>query len=98
VTRLEPCALCLAPSQLQNSHIIPEFLYDPMYDAIHRFHVYSVEGKVERRLAQQGLREPMLCKNCETQIGVYERYVSLLLRGDTAASSNTFNNLVVVSP
>src|SRR3546814_5603951 len=33
------CALCLLPKPLQDSHIIPEFLYGVMYDDKHRYNV-----------------------------------------------------------
>ncbi len=92
------CALCLEEAELQNSHIIPEFLYEPLYDAKHRFHIYNIEGDTDRKFAQKGLREELLCKPCELQIGKYERYVSLLFRGDINAKAQTYNLLVVVSP
>ena len=92
------CALCCEPAELQDSHVIPEFLYEPLYDAIHRFQVYQVSGEVQRKFNQKGLREKMLCSGCEQQIAKYERYVSLLFEGRTSAAARAINDVVVVSP
>ena len=94
------CALCLSAADLQNSHIIPEFAYQAMYDAAHRFHTYQVDDEVRRRFEQKGLREPLLCRSCEGILATYERYVSLLFRGDLSANTvvSESGKLVVVSP
>lgn len=75
------CALCLAEKELRKSHVIPEFMYESLYDDIHRFHVLSRDPNKLNSMQQKGLREPLLCGNCEQQFSLYERYVSLLFRG-----------------
>ncbi len=52
------CRLCKNDKPLQNSHVIPEFLYGPSYDAKHRIGVVRV-GLPGRRLRQKGIREPL---------------------------------------
>jgi len=61
----EKCALCLKKAKLCKSHIIPEFLYKPMYDKNSRFiEVVDVDkGKVAR--GQKGYWEHLLCASCE---------------------------------
>lgn len=75
------CALCRADSSLRNSHIIPEFLYDTLYDDQHRLHQLSTKPDTKNRLLQKGIREPLLCEGCEQRLSVTERYVSLVLNG-----------------
>ena len=75
------CALCRNDSPLQNSHIIPEFLYDTLYDDKHRLHQLSTNPDSKNRMLQKGLREPLLCGGCEQRLSVLERYVSLVLNG-----------------
>lgn len=75
------CALCQLDKPLLNSHIVPEFLYKELYDAIHRFHRISTNPDTENRLLQKGVREPLLCEGCEQHLSVYERYASQMLFG-----------------
>jgi hypothetical protein len=68
------CKLCLQPGEVIYSHIISDFLYRPLYDENHRFHVLSGEVNVEYDRPQQGLREYLLCEECDNVlIGSYER-------------------------
>lgn len=76
----KPCALCLKPAELRNSHIIPEFLYESMYDDKHRFHVIDVNERYSE-LEQKGYREPLLCQACETRLSVWEGYARSLFAG-----------------
>ena len=75
------CRLCKNERELKNSHIIPEFVYKPLYDDKHRFEILSnleIKGPAK---SQKGIREYLLCKECENALSKYERYVSLLLSG-----------------
>jgi hypothetical protein len=67
------CRLCLKDAPLQNSHIIPEFHYNPLYDSKHRFFVLSTE-KGRRPTEQKGFRERLLCQKCETLLSRWESY------------------------
>jgi len=75
------CALCLQESELQRSHVIPEFLYRSLYDDKHRLQVLSTLGDRGNWLEQKGLREPLLCSPCEQKLSGWERYASLVLQG-----------------
>ncbi len=90
------CALCLLDKDLRDSHIIPEFMYKSLYDEIHRFHALSNDASERNRKPQKGIREKLLCDNCEQQLGRYERYVSLLLGGSLNLEYVTHGPLVVV--
>lgn len=72
------CRLCLKRRKLCNSHIFPEFFYEPMYDAKHRIH--SVPANPEERIQweQKGLREYLLCIECDNQLSRYEVYAKPL--------------------
>jgi hypothetical protein len=75
------CKLCQKDSPLQNSHIIPEFVYRQLYDEKHRMHVLSSHEKSPRPYEQKGLREKLLCRNCEARFSEYERYASTAFDG-----------------
>ncbi len=47
---------------VQNSHIVSEFLYGPLHDRIHRFHVVPADAAERETRLQKGLREHLLCK------------------------------------
>jgi len=75
------CALCQNDRELQNPHIISEFIYEPLYDDIHRYHVLSILERAPRPIEQKGLREDMLCQVCETHISKAEDYAKRVLFG-----------------
>jgi hypothetical protein len=68
------CALCQSNSPLQDSHIIPEFLYEELYDKIHRFHIVPFDASKPERFRQQGIYEKLLCEVCEQKFSVWEKY------------------------
>lgn len=67
------CKLCLEDHDLRRSHIIPEFLFRPLYDEKHRALTFrpDVTGK---RVIQKGIRERLLCAKCESHLGKLESY------------------------
>ncbi len=76
---LEQCRLCLREKPLADSHIIPEFLYKPLYDEAHRMHFFRGNEPAKDRLIQKGIREPLLCNgkdSCEQHISRWERYAA----------------------
>lgn len=77
------CKLCLQKAELQNSHVISEFLYKPTYDDKGRaIDANTSTNKV--RYAQKGLRERLLCSACETHLNVVETYFANVWYGKTA--------------
>lgn len=74
------CALCLDEKELCDSHILPEFFYDPMYDEGHAYEVVSggIDNTFDR---QKGLWEHLLCVECEGRIGDWEDYAKPFLYG-----------------
>lgn len=66
-----PCKLCGRTEELRRSHIISEFLYEPLYDAKHRAVAKDpTTGKEET--IQKGVRENLLCGKCEGNLGKFE--------------------------
>jgi hypothetical protein len=61
------CKLCGNDSELQKSHIIPEFFYKDSYDQKGRAHRFlsSDNSPKTNVYEQKGLREKLLCKTCE---------------------------------
>ena len=74
------CRLCGKPNELCRSHIIPEFMYDPLYDEKHRFFIVNTDSDSERR-SQQGLNEKLLCRACEQKFCRYEKYAAEAMTG-----------------
>lgn len=72
------CKLCLEEQELKQSHIIPEFMYEcsGLYDDKHRFVIArrTEEGMQEFEIRQKGLKERLLCGECEDRISKWERY------------------------
>jgi len=91
------CALCRRASPLRRSHILPEFLYATVYDNIHRLQVLSTIPERGNWREQKGLREALLCDECEQRFSVWERYASLLLKGGVKVSVKREHNLVMLS-
>ncbi|HKZ87221.1 MAG TPA: hypothetical protein VJ793_26650 [Anaerolineae bacterium] len=63
---------------LRKSHIIPEFLYKRVYRDGPRQAAIVGEGKDFPEIIQKGLREPLLCDECEGKIQKYEDYFAKL--------------------
>lgn len=72
------CKLCLKERELKDSHIIPEFIYEcsGLYDGKQRFTIVkrTDEGMGELELRQKGLKEKLLCGDCENRISKWEGY------------------------
>ena len=75
------CLLCQREATLRASHIVPEFFYRPMYDDKHRFLTVSSDPERKDRMSQKGLRESLLCDECEGRLARWEKYFSELLNG-----------------
>lgn len=67
------CKLCGRAEKLCQSHVIPEFVFKPIYDEKHRMRELTDRRKNTRAL-QKGLREPLLCEGCEQHINTWKRY------------------------
>lgn len=91
-----PCALCKCDRELRDSHVIPEFIYTPLYDDKHRFHVLS-SGERPHGYGQKGIRERLLCDDCEEQFSKHEKYVSEVLTGRIRVNSKREGKLVHIS-
>ena len=70
------CKLCKNIAEIRKSHIIPNFIYRPLYDKdIHRFHSFSSHNKLKPKYLQKGIWEKLLCDDCEQKLGQYEKYM-----------------------
>ncbi|RTR31659.1 hypothetical protein [Shewanella atlantica] len=73
------CKLCGKERPLRQSHIIPEFAFSPLYDEKHRFNEISLDVKRRNRFKQKGVRERLLCGQCEQFFSKYEQYASTVI-------------------
>jgi hypothetical protein len=75
------CKLCLKVTILNKSHIIPEFMYNKVYNnspkRFYSLHINLSNNPVSRKkIEQKGIREYLLCNDCESQLSKYEKYFS----------------------
>jgi len=59
------CKLCHSEEKLQNSHVISEFLFKPLYNDENKFMGVTGVGNKGWRPLQKGLREKLFCTGCE---------------------------------
>lgn len=81
--RLALCGLCGRRRDLCNSHILPEFFYKPAYDAPplpRRVSVVSSDVEQATKHLQKGVREHLLCEECEALLSRHERVVANQIR------------------
>ena len=79
------CALCYEERPLRKSHVIPEFMFGPLYDEKHRFYGISNTPTKPNQIFQKGPREKLLCDSCEQQVSRYESYASAVFFGNAAS-------------
>lgn len=92
--KIGSCKLCKNERELKNSHIIPEFMYTPLYDKKHRFDMLSNHETLRTKNLQKGIREYLLCEQCEVVLSKYERYVSQILSGQNHIAHQRNGGLV----
>jgi hypothetical protein len=67
------CALCRSVEPLRDSHILPEFVYRPSYDATHTaVELDTRRGRRGKR--QKGFSERLFCTACEGKFSRWETY------------------------
>jgi hypothetical protein len=69
---------------LRKSHVIPEFMFRPLYDEKHRFWRISNIPTKQNRIFQKGPREKLLCEQCEQRLSRHESYASDVFFGNAA--------------
>lgn len=81
----DTCRLCLAKKPLQQSHILPEFFWKDVYEKLPNGGrrvpktVYEANAVPELTHYQRGLREELLCWDCEQKLGRWESYTKRML-------------------
>lgn len=89
------CRLCQQDKPLQNSHVVPEFFYKPSYDE-KKHRIYArISGKLAHMPPlQKGLREPLLCWDCEQKLSPYEKYNREILYGGIEITGSRKRNRI----
>ncbi len=90
------CHLCLQEKDLKNSHIIPEFFYKPLYDGLHRFTVLSTSQEKKTKYRQKGMREKLLCYDCEQFLSSIEDYVKRVFFGGVKIRISNEKNFIII--
>lgn len=91
------CRLCGASETLLKSHIIPEFIYRPMYDEKHRFFVLDAVKRWRAKPLQKGLMERILCHGCEQLLSEFEKYAAEVMSGNSSAKLQQYHDRVCIS-
>ncbi|MBE9207372.1 hypothetical protein IQ244_12730 [Nostoc sp. LEGE 06077] len=68
------CKLCLKNTDLRESHIIPETFYEEIYDNLHRMVFLSLKD-TKLKFIQTGIKEKLLCHNCEQRFSRWENFL-----------------------
>jgi hypothetical protein len=78
--RNRTCRLCGESSQLEYSHILPEFIYQALYDSDHEFVEVATEGRYIKSILDKGVREHLLCRSCENRFSKLEDHAARVHR------------------
>ena len=74
------CRLCLRKKELRHSHIFPEFFYGPVYDEKHSLISAQYHPDPRFRIIEKGIREYLLCEDCEAKLNRFETPSADVLR------------------
>ena len=99
------CALCLLVKPLQKSHIIPDFMLKEVEEGIPKGksgqkqpHIRTFDFKTLQEISchqketaykKEGLKECLLCLDCEQRLGGGEKYVRRVLYGSKPIKEHT---------
>lgn len=91
------CKLCQQEMELRQSHILPEFLYQNLYDPQpKRFYTLTVNldnaEDSKKKIEQKGIREPLFCDTCEGLLSKYENYAA-----ETIYAKNNGNKAYIIN-
>lgn len=67
---LQPCRLCGTPSELQESHVVPAFVYKWLKETSATGYIRF--GQNPNKRVQDGYKEYWLCRECEKRLNVWE--------------------------
>ena len=85
------CALCKNYAELQDSHIVPKFIIRAAGLLKRKFNLICLSHKEQSDYnMQDGIKEPLLCWNCEQKLGKWEFYARQAIYG----KGNPFTNIV----
>lgn len=83
------CKLCKKELlSLEQSHIIPEWMYKPIYSEKHKFIEINSKNFKQLKPEQKGYREELLCKSCEGKLSKWEAKAKKDLEDITNKTSN----------
>ncbi|TAM45644.1 MAG: hypothetical protein EPN53_14620 [Acidobacteria bacterium] len=78
------CPLCReekTPTEFRDSHIIPEFLYEELYDKQHSLMAVATAMPALPQRRHKGIyQKDFLCADCEGQLGKHEDYLAKRLK------------------
>lgn len=91
------CRLCSTNERLCESHIVSEFFFKQLYDETHRYFAMSNSRGERIHLLQKGLREELLCPDCESRISSYESHACAVLYGGAEITVEKLGNTLRIA-
>jgi len=76
------CELCRQTKKLCRSHILPDFLYSEVYDESGKKMIVRSAIDHSEKFRQSGYWEWLLCGECESRTGEWDRYAANVLKGN----------------
>jgi hypothetical protein len=75
------CKLCLQDKPLIKAHIIPDFMYQELYDPEHK--IFKISGDIGhiKKISTGEYDDTILCEECDNKIGKFETYASKVFYG-----------------
>ena len=86
------CKLCLKERELRQSHVVPEFMYQNIYDKLPKRYYHldidqEANGESKSKVLQKGIREYLMCDECEGKLSKWERYTANLFYAKTTGNT-----------
>lgn len=86
------CKLCQNERDLRQSHVIPEFMYQNVYDQNPKRYYHldfdtEAHNQSKSKILQKGVREYLLCDECEGKLSKWERYTAIFFYAKTKGNT-----------
>jgi hypothetical protein len=86
------CKLCQNEKELRQSHVVPEFMYQNVYDKSPKRYYHldidqEAQAQSKSKILQKGVREYLLCDECEGKLSKWERYTANFFYAKTTGNT-----------
>lgn len=89
------CPICKKDKSLIKSHIVPEGFFKPLYDEKGRA-LYGSKERNKAHFIQKGMREYLLCRECDGNLGDYDKYGKETILDNKYITSTRIKNVYFI--